>query len=849
MLSYGTRVLWAGLIIGMGAVLGRPGEAHAQLTRGAIIINEIHYAPANSRAEFIELYNASTSPVDLQRLTYADGNLDFDPVTEAPRILQPGEYVVLVRDWDAFSEAFPSVGAIEAPGWEGLNNGGDLVEVRDGDVVVDRVAYDASWSSIAGAALERVDPYGPSDASNFASSTQAATPGRQNSVYAVDISPPVLTGVVVDRDGLSLVAAFDEALDVSGGVPQIEVVGPGAPGTTTVTPASAERLRVRVESALASGEYVLRARGVVDLRGNAGTTERAFTFVRAPLPGPGSIVINEILSRAGDVPEFVEIYNRSSDAVDLRDLALSDASADPMPLSAEPREVPSGQYVVVSGSDVPGETGMRVVLDRWPALNNGGDTVTLWSGDATDDETLTIIDRVDYGAGWGGSRDVSIERIDPEGPSEPFNFASSSSGVTPGRQNSRYAPDRTGPQPVFAEEVRVGGVDAAGTLPVAVDVVFDEVVDPASVQAGAFAVDGRPVLSARLLPGGRTVRVERSGDRAGDVAGQPVRVDGVRDRTGNPGDAAEVLVAGRPRAGDLVINEILFEPVASDRDGRPDQPEYVEVVNRSSRYVSVADLYLTRPPDENGRVDTVAVSAGAAGLQPAEYAVFFAGDGPAAEEVGAESFRAVPPSIADAFPGSRTAAAVWLRVRSTSLRLPNAGGRIRLHAGPTMIDSTAFRPAMHASDLSDTRGVALERISTSAVSLAPAAWTSSADADGGTPGRDNAVFLPERAATARVSVHPSPFSIERDGATRIQYALGRAAASIRVEIYDAQGRHVRTLTSGRRSGPVGEVLWDGRRDDGRRARIGIYVVWLEAVDGDGRHVAVEKVPVVVARPL
>ncbi|NBC86079.1 MAG: hypothetical protein GVY25_07790 [Bacteroidetes bacterium] len=98
-----------------------------------------------------------------------------------------------------------------------------------------------------------------------------------------------------------------------------------------------------------------------------------------------------------------------------------------------------------------------------------------------------------------------------------------------------------------------------------------------------------------------------------------------------------------------------------------------------------------------------------------------------------------------------------------------------------------------------------------------------------------------------MTVSPSPFSIQRDGATRIQYRLQQPAGTLRVRIFDAHGRPVRTLVDSRRSASTGEIIWDGRTDTGRVVRMGIYIVLFESVDIDGASIQTARVPVVVAR--
>ncbi len=77
-----------------------------------IVINEIHYDPANksSRSEFIELFNAGAGGEDLGGWYFADGvDWTFSPGTT----IAPGEYLVVTQDPDAFEAAFtPVSGAI-----------------------------------------------------------------------------------------------------------------------------------------------------------------------------------------------------------------------------------------------------------------------------------------------------------------------------------------------------------------------------------------------------------------------------------------------------------------------------------------------------------------------------------------------------------------------------------------------------------------------------------------------------------------------------------------------------------------------------------------------------------------
>jgi hypothetical protein len=64
----------------------------------------------------------------------------------------------------------------------------------------------------------------------------------------------------------------------------------------------------------------------------------------------------------------------------------------------------------------------------------------------------------------------------------------------------------------------------------------------------------------------------------------------------------------------------------------------------------------------------------------------------------------------------------------------------------------------------------------------------------------------------------------------IRYRIPRGVWSVSVRIFDARGRGIRTLATCAPSTGSGEIIWDGRDGERVTARIGIYVVFVEAID-------------------
>ena len=69
-----------------------------------------------------------------------------------------------------------------------------------------------------------------------------------------------------------------------------------------------------------------------------------------------------------------------------------------------------------------------------------------------------------------------------------------------------------------------------------------------------------------------------------------------------------------------------------------------------------------------------------------------------------------------------------------------------------------------------------------------------------------------------------------EDATVIRYAIPQGVWAVTLRIFDARGRAIRTLATWVPSTGNGECIWDGRDQDHLVARMGIYIVLLEATD-------------------
>ncbi|MDZ4702015.1 MAG: lamin tail domain-containing protein [Rhodothermales bacterium] len=527
-----------------------------------------------------------------------------------------------------------------------------------------------------------------------------------------------------------------------------------------------------------------------------------------PIP-PGALVINEIhFAPSPAENEFVEILNRSDAPVDLRSLSLADNRDEPVPVTThEIRLAPGAMAVFVRDADVfeaafPGREPLAVA--NWPSLNNDADDVRLRSGSA-------LLDAVSYRADWGVAG-ASLERRDPAGPSDyrgNWGTSVAPARATPGQRNTLFAPDTEPPELLLAEQ----------QSETTVVIFWDESLTEQSLSPARFRIDERqPERVEPLDPA--TLRLHF----AASIDGERLHATDIGDRAGNTRVALEAPVALVPSTGDLAINELLYEPRADPFDSRPDQPEYLELVNRSGRWLSLRGLRLVGREDEQGEADTLRHEAPLPVAPPGGFAVWFAVQGG---------------DLAGAFPGLPDIEAVaWLPVNSASLGLGNAGDQVRLVHAEGAIDAVTYRPEWHHPLLAERRGIALERRWPDAPADESASWSSSVSSDGGTPGRANSVWqdpdiglpAPESPGN-KMAIQPAVFSPDGDGrddVCLIRVRVAEAPAIVRTRIFNTDGRLIRTLAEAHFSGFEYTATWDGRDDAGERVPIGRYIVLVDA---------------------
>jgi hypothetical protein len=447
-----------------------------ELPQNSIVINEINYAPPSGGPEWIELYNATAIGIDLNGWALSNRNTTSRYIllrTGAP--LPTCGYIVITKDSSLFRSANPGAppGIIQVSSLPTflLNNLGDAVVIFDPEgAAMDSVRFLPSWGGSKGTSLERLEAGRSSnDSTNWGSSgdSSGSTPGRQNYLTPLDFDlrlvrlrtddsssiSPVITMVIrnVGRTeaGTFDVSIFDDVNGDSTAQPAERIAH--STFSRAITPGDSAAVTFVWNDPPAGTRLLI---GTVDFPRDMRVSDNiAYELFRGPYPND-AMIINEIMYEplSGN-SEYVELLNRSTHPVDLRDWELSSvprttAGTNAHPITRLPLIIEAGEYAVI-GSDSSlmkqfpylSDPSSHVILKQGGfSLNNSGEKVILR------DLTGRTIDSVFYLPAWHNAEiDIhsgrSLEKINPNLPGNvPRNWSTSADprGGTPGRRNSLY---------------------------------------------------------------------------------------------------------------------------------------------------------------------------------------------------------------------------------------------------------------------------------------------------------------------------------------------------------------------------------------------------------------------------
>ncbi len=636
-----------------------------------------------------------------------------------------------------------------------------------------------------------------------------------------DTAAPVLDSFLV-KDDRTLTLVWSEALDsiTAPGVVDYSVVpGPFVPASIQLL---GNRVTLSYAQPFPDNAYQLQIPPVADKAGNRSPVlQIPFEMYRG---GWHDVLVSEIMadpSPPAGLPEYkyLELANRSAKTIRLNHWTLSD---DKHAAVLPDIVLPPDSFLIITGSATAQAAlsvyGKTVAVANFPALYVTGSSIQLHNAYGC------TIDAVQYDKTWyadagkaeGG---YSLERANLQQPCagrENWQASAHATGGTPGHSNSQLPAyyDNTPPEIIALQ------ITGTNKLLLQLNKTIDSTT--VSTQASFELDNGLAVSSFQICPPLMDRLILTLNRNLDSMTVYTLKAKGITDcnQQAPLQTTWRLGIPHQPKPGELLLNEILFDPVGAGAD-------YVELVNTSSKVFNLKDVRLGNRNTKDSVDHLYPLSVQDFLCFPGEYIAVTTD-----RDFVLNNYHVLQPG--------------HLLGMVTMPTLPNdKGTAVLLNAAGDILDELAYNDHMHHPLLHNKEGVALERLSLFVPAAQTDNWTSAtATAGYGTPTYANSHTVTLATADDWLSITPNVFSPDQDGwEDQLQISLHPPSngyqASIR--IFNQGGQLVRELAGNMSVQTQSTFLWKGDRTKGDMAEPGLYILEAEFFNLSGQSERCRKV--------
>ncbi len=799
-----------------------------------IVINELMVDPSPVVGlpdyEFIELFNSTNYTLNLNGwyLKIGTTTKNLNNFT-----LSPNGFIIICDD--AAETDFTPYGNVTVLSSLALTNSGNTVSLfNENDVLINTVSYTDNWYNDAGKenggwSLERIDPANNCSGSlNWTASNNVngGTPGSQNSVFAnnIDNTKPYVTNAILSSNNSIAIEFSEEIVNTS----IINSANYSVSGNTiaNINIVSPNKIDLILDNSFANGSQVeLHIANLDDYCGNImNDTTLHFTYYKAK---QFDVVINEIM--ADPTPaiylpeaEYIELYNTSDYEISMHNWTLYYGNYSTI---IPDINIPADSFVVLcKQADLPLFENYTNVYGV-PSFNLSANGMLLTIAD----EENNTIHSVSYDKSWykddnktdGG---WSLEQIDPKNPCgdyDNWHGSTSRNGGTPGEINSVNSENTDNNIP---ELIRAYISDTNSVI-----IYLSESIIIDTINANIFTVDNGIGIATGVsseLSDNTIIKLTFNSSFSDNTIYTLSLNSEIADCAGNLTDKTRTVkfaYATRPNTNDIVINEVLFNPL-------DDGVDYVEIYNRSNNIIDAKEINIATKKDDvldnikHLTIDPILIF-------PKDYYLI------------SKNSRIVKQQYTTKTKYN------FIDISTLPTYSNDAGTVVIVDNADIIIDEFEYNEEMHFPTLVSNDGVSLERINPNTPTNLSTNWHSAAETVGfGTPGYENSQYNPESNGTGTVSLEKDVFSPDNDGyedILTINYKMEKAGYTANVYIFDANGRLMKQIINNELLAISGSFNWDGIDDYNQKVKIGTYIVVFEVFDMSG-NTNKYKLPFVVA---
>lgn len=275
-------------------------------------------------------------------------------------------------------------------------------------------------------------------------------------------------------------------------------------------------------------------------------------------------------------------------------------------------------------------------------------------------------------------------------------------------------------------------------------------------------------------------------------------------------------VGNIPLAGDIIINEILFNSTATTND-------YIELLNISDKVLDIENVRIGYSSDVDNITDLKFCESKTNRklLMPNEFIVTTKDSS----------------NLCATYPKSDKSTFIIIE---DFPNLNNEEGYVCI-IGDEIIDEMKYSSDMHFSFLKDEKGVSLERLSPFQPTQDRNNWHSAAETyNFGSPGIVNSQHTTTHTdEIGTMVIAPKIISPNNDGVddyATIKYKFEEAGTVANVYIYNERGILLKHIYNNVHLPAEGTLTWDGTDEKGNRLNVGTYIIVIEAITSSRKKI-------------
>ncbi|MBK9992421.1 MAG: lamin tail domain-containing protein [Saprospiraceae bacterium] len=578
----------------------------------------------------------------------------------------------------------------------------------------------------------------------------------------------------------------------------------------------ASRLKISFVNPLISGQlYTLFFKQIKDRKGNISIRDSIdFSYTKKISTKKHDIIITEFMADPSPTValpevEYVELYNGVSQRIDLTNFNLADASGKHLIRSGF---IDANSFVILCNQKDTNQFkpfGKVIGLSSFPSINNSGDQLYILN------ELGELLHELEFDLSWYQSSTksdggYSLEMSNPNHlckSNRNWSASNNPSGGTPGQLNSvwSFEADTEGPKLLQAYALSEWEIK----------LIFDESLDEASADFSNYILNpSNSIAAVELTLPSKNELILLLNNPLQKGQKYNLKIQNIKDCLSNvqvESKEVELFLPSDPLPGELVINEILFNPFSGGVD-------YIEIFNPTSKVLSVANLFISNLLTDSLqlpiKLDRV--------MSPGSYLVATAS----------------PENVIQNYPFHDSAVIYKALIPS----LDDKSGIVQMSVYSnfkfTEIDRVKYDEQMHNPLLESKDGVSLERIHPKLNSGLSSSWQSCSEVmEYGTPGIKNSQYVAiDTALTPSVQYKLSSEYITPNGDGDrdflfIQFLLTKPGTKIHVEVFDLAGLKVKDLSQVI-LGTNDVIKWQGDNDSFQKLPTGNYLLHITYVNLD-----------------